>query len=60
MLLPMCAVFLKVKKGDYVIELDGRSYFFMRNNASIVLKFDDDGIKSIAIDGVTKDMGTKS
>lgn len=47
-------------KGDYVIELDGRSYFFVRNNASIVMKFNDDGIKSIAIDGVTKNMGTKS
>ncbi|ALQ07558.1 hypothetical protein WNY97_03790 [Pseudoalteromonas fuliginea] len=47
-------------KGNYVIELDGRSYFFARNNASIVMKFDEDGIKTIAIDGVKKNMGTKN
>jgi hypothetical protein len=47
-------------KGNYVIELDNRSYFFTRNNASIELKFDDNGIKTIAIDGVTKNMGTKN
>ncbi|MCG9711119.1 hypothetical protein L1D46_20335 [Pseudoalteromonas sp. Isolate3] len=46
-------------KGDYVISLDNRDYFFSRNNISIVIKFDNDGIKNIAIDGVTKDMGTK-
>ena len=47
-------------KGDYVIELNGRSYFFTRNNASIVINFDENGIETIAIDGVTKNMGTKS
>jgi len=43
-----------------VIELNGRSYFFTRNNASIVINFDENGIETIAIDGVTKNMGTKS
>lgn len=47
-------------KGNYVIELNGRSYFFTRNNASIVINFDENGIETIAIDGVTKNMGTKS
>ena len=47
-------------KGDYVIELNNRSYFFTRNNASIVINFNEDGIETIAIDGVTKNMGTKS
>lgn len=47
-------------KGNYVIELNGRSYFFTRNNASIVINFDENGIETIAIDGVTKNMGTKN
>lgn len=47
-------------KGDYVIELNDRSYFFTRNNASIIMNFNDDGIETIAIDGVTKNMGTKN
>ncbi|MCQ8890113.1 hypothetical protein [Pseudoalteromonas carrageenovora] len=47
-------------KGDYVIELNGRSYFFTRNNASIVMNFNEGGIETIAIDGVTKNMGTKN
>ncbi|KTD95750.1 MULTISPECIES: hypothetical protein [unclassified Pseudoalteromonas] len=47
-------------KGDYVIELNNRSYFFTRNNASIVINFNEDGIETIAIDGVTKNMGTKN
>ncbi|ASM50678.1 hypothetical protein PESP_a2756 [Pseudoalteromonas espejiana DSM 9414] len=52
--------FSDVVKGDYVIELNGRSYFFTRNNASIVINFDESGIETIAIDGVTKNMGTKN
>ncbi len=51
--------FSEAVKGDYVISLDNRDYFFARNNISIVIKFDNEGIKNIAIDGVTKDMGTK-
>ncbi|NMP78851.1 hypothetical protein HHE92_03430 [Pseudoalteromonas arctica] len=47
-------------KGDYVIELNDRSYFFTRNNASIVMNFNEEGIETIAIDGVTKNMGTKN
>jgi len=47
-------------KGDYVIELNNRSYFFTRNNASIVMNFNSEGIETIAIDGVTKNMGTKN
>jgi len=46
-------------KGNYTISLDHKDYFFARNNVSIVIKFDDDGISTLAIDGVTKDMGTK-
>ncbi|WP_033017321.1 hypothetical protein [Pseudoalteromonas sp. BSi20652] len=46
-------------KGDYVIELNGRSYFFTRNNVSILMNFNEEGIETIAIDGVTKNMGTK-
>ncbi|MBQ4833083.1 hypothetical protein J8L70_07510 [Pseudoalteromonas sp. MMG010] len=46
-------------KGDYVINLNERSYFFTRSNASIVINFDKQGIQNIAINGVTKNMGTK-
>ena len=46
-------------KGNYVISLDNRDYFFARNNISIVIKFDDNGISNLVLDGVTKDMGTK-
>lgn len=46
-------------KGDYVISLDNKDYFFARNNISIMVKFKDEGIDSVAIDGVTKNMGTK-
>ena len=46
-------------KGDYVISLDNKDYFFARNNISITVKFNNDGIDRIAIDGVTKDMGNK-
>ncbi|WP_446440749.1 hypothetical protein [Pseudoalteromonas sp. 1181_04] len=46
-------------KGDYVISLDNKDYFFARNNISILIKFTAEGIDTVAIDGVTKDMGTK-
>jgi len=46
-------------KGNYTISLDHKDYFFARSNVSIVIKFADDGITTVAIDGVTKDMGTK-
>ncbi|KPH64697.1 hypothetical protein AMS58_11175 [Pseudoalteromonas porphyrae] len=46
-------------KGNYVISLDNKNYFFARNNISIMIKFSEEGIETIAIDGVTKDMGTK-
>jgi hypothetical protein len=46
-------------KGDYVISLNERSYFFARSNASIIINFDESGIETIAINGVTKNMGTK-
>ena len=48
-------------KGNYVISLDNKDYFFARSNISIIIKFNPDGngIDNIAIDGVTKDMGTK-
>ncbi|KTF16294.1 hypothetical protein [Pseudoalteromonas sp. H105] len=46
-------------KGNYVISLDNKDYFFARNNISITVKFNNEGIDRIAIDGVTKDMGTK-
>lgn len=46
-------------KGDYVISLDNKDYFFARNNISILVKFNEDGIDRVSIDGVTKDMGTK-
>lgn len=46
-------------RGNYVISLDNKDYFFARNNISIMIKFNDEGIDSIAIVGVTKNMGTK-
>ncbi|WP_404340682.1 hypothetical protein [Pseudoalteromonas mariniglutinosa] len=51
--------FTEPVKGDYVISLNNRNYFFARNNISIVVKFAADKITSVVIDGVTKDMGTK-
>lgn len=45
--------------GNYTISLDHKDYFFARSNISIVIKFNNDGITTVAIDGVTKDMGTK-
>ncbi len=51
--------FAKPVKGDYVLSVNDMDYFFIRNSASITVKFDKDGVRSIAVDGVTKDMGTK-
>ncbi|MEJ6474517.1 hypothetical protein [Pseudoalteromonas piscicida] len=47
-------------KGNYVLTVNGIDYFFARDNVSITLSFDDDGIENVKVDGVTKDMGTKS
>ncbi|KJZ01597.1 hypothetical protein [Pseudoalteromonas piscicida] len=47
-------------KGNYVLTVNGIDYFFARDNVSITLSFEEDGIKNIKVDGVTKDMGTKS
>lgn len=46
-------------KGNYIMTLDGREYFLARNNISVEIDFNDEGIAQIAIDGVTKNMGTK-
>ncbi|MEI5639257.1 MULTISPECIES: hypothetical protein [unclassified Pseudoalteromonas] len=47
-------------KGNYVLSVNGIDYFFARDNVSITLSFKDQGIDNIKVDGVTKDMGTKS
>ncbi|WP_440053715.1 hypothetical protein ACSLBF_12505 [Pseudoalteromonas sp. T1lg65] len=46
--------------GDYVLSVDGIDYFFTRSNVSITLSFSQDGIDNVKVDGVKKDMGTKS
>ncbi|PAJ73497.1 hypothetical protein CJF42_15625 [Pseudoalteromonas sp. NBT06-2] len=45
--------------GNYVLILDGNQYFFTSRAASLTIKFNEEGIKGIAIDGVVKDFGTK-
>jgi len=45
--------------GNYVLILDDNQYFFTSRAASLTIKFNEDGIKGISIDGVTKDFGTK-
>lgn len=47
-------------KGNYILTVNGIDYFFARDNVSITLTFDEDGIEGIKVDGVNKDMGTKS
>lgn len=46
-------------KGNYVLSLNNIDYFLVKNNVSIQIKFKEDGIDNIKIDGVTKDMGAK-
>lgn len=46
-------------KGSYVLTLNGIDYFFARNNISIDVIFEDNGIKYIKLEGVIKNMGTK-
>jgi hypothetical protein len=46
-------------KGNYVLSLNNIDYFLVKNNISIQIKFNEDGIENIKIDGVTKDMGAK-
>ncbi|SFD24376.1 hypothetical protein [Pseudoalteromonas denitrificans] len=45
--------------GNYVLILDDNQYFFTSRAASLNIHFNNSGIKSISIDGVTKDFGTK-
>lgn len=45
--------------GNYVLTLDDNQYFFTSRAASLTIKFNEDGIKGISIEGVTKDFGTK-
>ncbi len=51
--------FAQPVKGDYVLSLNGTDYFLLRNNISITVKFDESGVSSISLDGVTKDVGTR-
>lgn len=51
--------FKQAVKGNYVLTLNNTDYFFVRNNISIEVKFNEKGIDNIKIDGVTKDMGAK-
>jgi hypothetical protein len=46
-------------KGNYVLSLNNIDYFLVKNNISIQIKFNENGIENIKIDGVTKDMGAK-
>lgn len=46
-------------RGNYVLSLNNTDYFLVKNNISIQVKFNEDGIENIKIDGVTKDMGAK-
>ncbi|MEC4090657.1 hypothetical protein [Pseudoalteromonas rubra] len=46
-------------KGDYVLRLNDIDYFLVRNNLSVTIKFTEQGIDNIKLDGVTKNMGTK-
>ncbi|MFC3033371.1 hypothetical protein ACFOEE_12660 [Pseudoalteromonas fenneropenaei] len=46
-------------KGDYVLTLNGIDYFLARNNISITITFNQQGVEDVKLDGVTKDMGTK-
>lgn len=46
-------------KGNYVLSLNNIDYFLVKNNVSIQIKFNEDGIENIKIDGVSKDMGAK-
>jgi len=46
-------------KGNYVLSLNKVDYFLAKNNISIEIKFNEEGIDNIKIDGVTKDMGAK-
>jgi len=45
--------------GNYVLILDDNQYFFTSRAASLTIKFNENGIKGISIEGVTKDFGTK-
>ncbi|RZM78109.1 hypothetical protein [Pseudoalteromonas rubra] len=51
--------FMSPVKGDYVLRLDDIDYFLVRNNLSVTIKFTEQGIDNIKLDGVTKNMGTK-
>ncbi len=46
-------------KGNYVLSLNKIDYFLVKNNISIKIMFNEEGIDNIKIDGVTKDMGAK-
>ena len=47
-------------KGNYELHIDDRSYFFTSNNAAIKVNFAAEGVESITVSGVTKNMGTKN
>lgn len=47
----------KPVKGDYILTIDGKDYFFQQNLAQITFKFDDKGIKSIEVDGMVASLG---
>ncbi|KZN63668.1 hypothetical protein [Pseudoalteromonas luteoviolacea] len=46
-------------RGDYILTLNNVDYFLSRNNVSIDVHFEESGIKSVRLDGVTRNMGTK-
>lgn len=46
-------------KGDYELNIDGRSFFLNNNNVAIKIHFSEDGVDKITASGVSKNMGTK-
>lgn len=47
----------KPVKGDYILTIDGKDYFFQHTLAQINFKFDDDGITEISVDGLVASLG---
>ncbi len=47
----------KPVKGDYILTINGKDYFFQHTLAQINFAFDDDGISEISVDGMVASLG---
>jgi hypothetical protein len=47
----------KPVKGDYILTIDGNDFFFSKKLAQIEFVFNDEGLESLGVDGMTASLG---